>query len=332
MFKAKHPTILNVITNSNLTFNLTSDSILLINSNSIHIDSLVYNDQFPWPDNVNGTGFTLSLIKPYLENSDPVSWDKSYIIGGTPGEPNEFNPTEKGIIINELMASNSNTVQDESNDFDDWIEIYNSADRAIDITGLYITDDLNLKTKYRVPYADSNKNIIPSKKYKLLWADNEPIQGLFHLNFTLDANGEQFGLISKNGKDIIDSINFPASRTNISYGRKPLNNQKWDYLEPTPLSLNKDLIIENIIANNENCFEIFPNPATSSLTIRIPVSEYSSLNISIFTILGQLVYTEDISNEFQNLKTINISDFNKGLYLIKIKLDDQLYTSKIIIK
>ena len=47
--------------------------------------------------------------------------------------------TSMGLIINEFLASNDSCCTDESNDYDDWVEIYNDTSDPIDIGGMYFT-------------------------------------------------------------------------------------------------------------------------------------------------------------------------------------------------
>jgi hypothetical protein len=45
------------------------------------------------------------------------------------------------LYINELMSSNSSTIEDEDGDNSDWIELFNSEDTPVDLSGFGITDD-----------------------------------------------------------------------------------------------------------------------------------------------------------------------------------------------
>lgn len=45
------------------------------------------------------------------------------------------------LKINEIMASNDNVHQDEDGAFQDWIEIYNTTESQLDITGFGLSDD-----------------------------------------------------------------------------------------------------------------------------------------------------------------------------------------------
>lgn len=55
------------------------------------------------------------------------------------------------VAINELMASNANVVADEQEDYDDWIELHNYGDDAVDVAGCFLSDDPADRTKWRIP-------------------------------------------------------------------------------------------------------------------------------------------------------------------------------------
>ena len=140
------------------------------------------------------------------------------------------------LVINEFMASNSSTIEDpnEPGDTPDWIEIYNSGSTAIDMGGMYLTDDLGDPT-WQIPSGIS----IGSGEYLLFWADGEDEQGNTHTNFKLGAAGEQVGLFDTDGSTVIDSITFGEQSTDYSYGRYPDANDNWRFMGiPTPGSAN----------------------------------------------------------------------------------------------
>jgi hypothetical protein len=55
------------------------------------------------------------------------------------------------VVINEVMASNNSTQADPQGQFDDWIEFYNTGTAAVNVAGLYVTDDLDEPTRWRFP-------------------------------------------------------------------------------------------------------------------------------------------------------------------------------------
>jgi len=135
------------------------------------------------------------------------------------------------LVINEFMASNSSgsDVNDPQGDYDDWIEIYNAGDTAINIAGMYLTDDLDEPTKWQIPSDNPFATTIPAHWYLLIWADSDTGDAGLHANFQLDATGEKIGLFDIDGSTLIDSISFSEQRLDISYGRYPNGSNNWRF-------------------------------------------------------------------------------------------------------
>lgn len=72
----------------------------------------------------------------------------------TPGRANSEAPpvSGSGLVINEFMAHNTSTWEDpdEAGEWPDWIELYNASDHPVTLNGMYLTDDANDPTKWRV--------------------------------------------------------------------------------------------------------------------------------------------------------------------------------------
>ncbi|UCH88729.1 MAG: CotH kinase family protein, partial [Thermoplasmata archaeon] len=66
----------------------TGELIRLFNDQGVLVDSLTYDDNPPWPEEPDGTGLTLSLRNPVLDNALPGNWSASSP-HGTPGEKND---------------------------------------------------------------------------------------------------------------------------------------------------------------------------------------------------------------------------------------------------
>jgi len=135
----------------------------------------------------------------------------------------------KGIplVINEFMASNNNCAQDLQGQYDDWIEIYNYGTKAFDVGGLYLTDNLSVPTKWRIPLNNPAATTISAGGYLLIWADNDIGDAGLHANFKLDAGGEQIALLDSDGSTLIDSVIFDEQSGNISCGRYPDASDNW---------------------------------------------------------------------------------------------------------
>ncbi|MCD4792550.1 MAG: lamin tail domain-containing protein [Bacteroidales bacterium] len=201
------------------------------------------------------------------------------------------------LYINEFMASNVTIYADivDYDDYSDWIEIYNDSDAAIDISGYYLTDDLEDFNKWQIP----SGAIIEGKAYLIFWADgyddyphekkssvfpkqdinNIPISfynrdilkrkiinrnkkisqksiSFYHTNFKLSKNGEQIGLYNPLGQ-VIDTISFSHQYQDISYGRENDGSEDWCfYGEPTPQSSNITQGVQTVIYAEEPIFNL----------------------------------------------------------------------------
>src|SRR4030042_2961181 len=101
------------------------------------------------------------------------------------------------LAINEFMASNSDCIQDPQGQYDDWVEIHNYGPDAINIGGMYLTDNLSVPTKWRIPANKTAPTTIPEGGYLLIWADNDTTDAGLHANYKLDADGEESGLFGR---------------------------------------------------------------------------------------------------------------------------------------
>ncbi|RCW82529.1 PAS domain S-box-containing protein/diguanylate cyclase (GGDEF)-like protein [Halanaerobium sp. DL-01] len=144
-----------------------------------------------------------------------------------------FRAGAQDIIINEIMSSNQETIQDEDSDFNDWLELKNIGEEEINLSGYYLTDKKDELTRWQF---DPNKDyIIHPGGYLLIWADEEPNEGKLHTNFKLSSSGEKIILTEPDGVSIANQVKFPQIMTDVSFGRKSTNPSKWVYfISPTP--------------------------------------------------------------------------------------------------
>ena len=123
-----------------------------------------------------------------------------------------------GLYINEFMASNATTICDSFGSYSDWIELYNSTDTDMDISGFGISDNLSQPMKYRFP----DGTTIAAKGYLVVFCSgNEGMQnGELHAPFGLRSYGEDVVIANRAGR-IIDSYSFKNQETDVSMARMP---------------------------------------------------------------------------------------------------------------
>jgi len=177
-------------------------------------------------------------------------------------------PSPAQVIISEFMADNKNTLRDEDGDYPDWIELYNSGDKRVNLAGWYLTDDeTNLGSGL-------NKNVnhrkwkfprvhIPSSGRLLVFASNKNranAGSALHTNFKLSAKGEYLALVFSDGTTVVSEFSpkFPVQRPDISYGiapkdmvaKKSFTDVTPDYvynLRPTPGQVNSGRVSRGFI-------------------------------------------------------------------------------------
>lgn len=86
-FSQFFPGVLNVIGDFGFGLSGGGELLRLFDSNEQLVDKVEYNDIAPWPTEPDGTGPTLELINPSLENDMASNWAASND-NGTPGEIN----------------------------------------------------------------------------------------------------------------------------------------------------------------------------------------------------------------------------------------------------
>jgi len=71
-------------------------------------------------------------------------------------------------------------------------------------------------------------------------------------------------------------------------------------------------------------FSIYPNPAKDELKLELP-NGLDKASIDIYDMLGKRVYTAELTN-----KPINISNWSKGVYVVRVTSENIVQTKKFI--
>ena len=141
------------------------------------------------------------------------------------------------LFINEFLAVNDACCPDTDGgveEFNDWIEIYNPGNDAIDIGGFHLSDNSIDPFKHMIPDNQPAMTTIQAGGYLLIWADGDIDQGPLHTNFRLSSEGETVGLYSPDGR-IVDEYEFGIQESDVSMGRSPNGSDNWvKFTVPTP--------------------------------------------------------------------------------------------------
>jgi len=147
-------------------------------------------------------------------------------------------PLRAQVVINEIQASNSETIFDEDGDANDWIELYNNSDSSVNLVGFGLSDDYDNIYKWEFPSIT-----IEAGEYLLIWASGKnrtDSSGELHTNFSISREGEEIILTDPVGNrwDEVPPTEIPRD---ISYGRFPDGDGPFYFYEnPTPGAPNSE--------------------------------------------------------------------------------------------
>jgi hypothetical protein len=145
---------------------------------------------------------TLSLVACF----DALSEDQLMAQGITP------------VRINEVSAANSIY----ANEFwkrNDWVELYNTTDKDIDVAGMYLSDNANKPQKYQIA-ADGASTIVPAHGYLIVWCDKLEPESQLHASFKLAAEGGDV-LLTAADESWCDHFVYTEHKGDESVGRYP---------------------------------------------------------------------------------------------------------------
>ncbi len=136
------------------------------------------------------------------------------------------------LVINEYCLKNETVLYDSDGDYNDWVELFNTADKAISLSGYTLSDDADDTSKWTFPDTAS----IEAGGYLLIFLsgkDTVKENGEIHASFKL--GGDDASLILSAGRKPVDTIAVVELDKNTSYGRSPDNLTKYYYYaSPTP--------------------------------------------------------------------------------------------------
>ena len=122
-------------------------------------------------------------------------------------------PVAKGLRISEIMASNTETLEDSFGNTADWIELHNTTDHPIDLTGMFLSDSKKDLERYQFP----DGLVIEPDAYLIIFASGlkKNVADELHTPFKLDADGETVYLM-QDGLSV-DIVTYPKQISDIAY-------------------------------------------------------------------------------------------------------------------
>ena len=97
-------------------------------------------------------------------------------------------PATADLYLTEFLAENTEGLSDSDGEFSDWIEVFNSGPRSINLGGYFLTDDETALSKWTFPATELGPG-----QFLLVFAsekDRRRAGEELHTNFKIDKDGE----------------------------------------------------------------------------------------------------------------------------------------------
>jgi hypothetical protein len=132
------------------------------------------------------------------------------------------------LVINEVLTANEDGERDEDGDREDWIELYNGTDGAIDLEGWMLVDADG--DPWSFPEDSPEDTVIDPGEHLLVWCDGD--DGPLHASFKLASDGERVRLVDPD-TTLLDDVTVPKLDEDQSYARSPDGGDEWVEGDPT---------------------------------------------------------------------------------------------------
>ena len=228
------------------------------------------------------------------------------------------------IRINEVSGSNSVYIN-EYGKKNDWVELYNTTDEEIDVEGMYLTDDLDNLTKYKISKEQTNASTkIPSHGYMLIWCDKlSTTSQALHATFKIDGDGGAIALTASD-KSWTDTLYYGAHDGNSTVGRYP-DGGKEIFAFSMPSIGKRNLMTSYSEVANQETLDIRRTTIASSNDFRIrygsetlilKTEDSDMARVEIYTASGQSVMNTVVSIR-GGVGYVNVSDIPSGFYVAR---------------
>ena len=244
------------------------------------------------------------------------------------------------------------------------VEIYNPSNATIDLEGITVSLFANGKTT-PTSTAELTGSIAPGDVYVI--ANSGVASPIVKTQTDLESNIGFFNgddaLLLMDGTDTLDIIGVigqqpsggwqlpgGGSTTDATLVRKATVNRgqkRWADARAEWTSVGAD-VYDNIGRHASNCviitsttsaahlgegLEVFPNPATGRLQVRLPqLKGRQAAAISVYNMLGQQVLSRSQPLSAAEVATLDVQPLAEGLYLLRVTANGVTYTSRVEVR
>ncbi len=237
----------------------------------------------------------------YLSNGQ-IQWQKIIISGHSQGGGHAAYIAKTNVVKRCLMFASPNDYSNMTSSPANWISMSSLTPDSLYYGFNNLNDDV-------VPFANQYQicSSLPMFGDTLLIDNITQYQNKRQLytQQTTSGTGGNHSLMIRDSETLLDNTN------------QPIFTPVWSYM----LGIDVGLSVNKII---EPKFSIYPNP-TSSL-IKVEVNNHQNYILKIFTLNGKLM--KEFNTEQSNV--FDISDLEKGIYLVELSTKTQQFYQKMV--
>ncbi|MGI9244017.1 MAG: lamin tail domain-containing protein [Verrucomicrobiales bacterium] len=190
----------------------------------INVDVVLYDNSDPWPADAAGLGRSLVRVDSSAYGDDPINWEASLELGGSPGVI--YNYTGPEILVNEVLAHTDIEPVPDGGQVD-VIELHNPTGASVDIGRWWLSDSKDDPKRFQIP----SGTMIPATGFWAVNEDNDAnVQngapaGYFGNAFRISSRGDQIYLFSADATGELTGYRHGFSFRATANGRPANGNQ-----------------------------------------------------------------------------------------------------------
>lgn len=230
------------------------------------------------------------------------------------------------VIINEISAGNSIYVNDYFKK-GDWVELFNTTDNDIDLSGMYLSDDEEAPHKYTISNEGTSvSTILPAHGYKVIWCDDRTPISQLHAPFKLANEDNAIVMLTASDDSWNSRFQYCAHDGTESIGRYPdgtdslyvmdkpsidASNRVTMYSLSYSVSTHEDGLAQMASSHQGEMKLFFKNDA-------LWISAESACNVilHVYTIEGTLCMETSLTYDCQN-RAVDLSILKSGTYIAR---------------
>ncbi|MBQ8953632.1 MAG: lamin tail domain-containing protein, partial [Clostridia bacterium] len=122
----------------------------------------------------------------------------------------------RGVVINEVMTKNTQTLEDDFGGYPDWIELTNAGIERVDLSGWMLTGGKDAAAAF----VFSGEAIEPGQTLLVFASGRSQTRSgyVYHAPFKLSASGDTVALYDRSGL-LADSLDVPALESDTAWAR-----------------------------------------------------------------------------------------------------------------